>query len=131
MVQSDAQTFVNRLRAAGFEASSATTGSEIAVLVEGRGFLSPCDWLQFGLFDGHPAVWLAGSDRGSLFIPHFELNSSAALIDAKEFCEQFEFAGLRLNGKLQVLRHKTTGQLRYIGRPFILRENDGSSGGAQ
>jgi len=116
MVQSDAHTFINRLRAAGLAPSSAGVASEIALVEQGRGFLFPCNWLQFGLFDGHHSVWLAGGDRGRLFIPQFELQSSVASISADDLSEHFEFIGLK--AKVEVYRHKTTGELQYVGRPF-------------
>jgi hypothetical protein len=118
MVESDARTFIDRLRAAGLEISPITVASEIALVEQGHGFLFPCDWLQSGLFDGHPSVWLAGADRGSLFIPRVELNSRIAPIDVNELREHFEFDGLDRSGKVEVYRHKTTGELRYVGRPF-------------
>jgi hypothetical protein len=37
--------------------------AEVAVTVEGQGFLYLCDWLRLGLFDGRPAAWLTGTDR--------------------------------------------------------------------
>jgi tetratricopeptide (TPR) repeat protein len=37
---------------------------------------------------------------------------------ADELREYFEFIGLKANGKVEVYRHKTTGELRYVGRPF-------------
>jgi hypothetical protein len=77
MAQSDAETFINRLRAAGLEPSSVGVVNEIALVIAEHGFFDSCSWLQFGLFDGHPAVWLAGADRDSLFVPQGELNSSS------------------------------------------------------
>lgn len=119
MVQNDAQTFINRLGAAGLAPSPTQAASEIALVIQGHGFFYPCDWLQLGLFDGRPCVWLAGTDRGRLFIPQLELNGSIdPPIRAEEFRESFEFIGLEANGKVEVYRHKTTGELRYIGRPF-------------
>src|SRR5947209_6051739 len=32
--------------------------------------------------------------------------------------ETFELIGLKANGTVEVYRHKTTGELRYVGRPF-------------
>jgi hypothetical protein len=119
MAQSDAETFINRLRAAGLEPSSVGVVNEIALVIAEHGFFDSCSWLQFGLFDGHPAVWLAGADRDSLFVPQGELNSSSGppmLVEA--FREHFEFIGLKSKGKVEVYRHKTTGELRYVGRPF-------------
>jgi hypothetical protein len=119
MVRHDAQIFANRLLAAGLAPSPAEAASEIALVIQGRGFFYPCDWLQFGLFEGYPSVWLAGTDRGTLFIPQAELNSGIAPpIREEEFRESFEFIGLKANGKVEVYRHKTTGELQYVGRPF-------------
>ena len=119
MVQNDAQIFANRLAATGLAPSPTETASEIALVIQGQGFSYPCDWLQLGLFDGYPAVWMAGTDRGTFFIPELELNSSMAPpIREAELRESFEFIGLKANGKVEVYRHKTTGELRYVGRPF-------------
>lgn len=65
----DARTFISELVGAGLAPSMAQAASEIALAVQGHGFPTPCDWLQLGLFEGYPCVWLAGSDRGTLFIP--------------------------------------------------------------
>jgi tetratricopeptide (TPR) repeat protein len=119
MVQNDAQTFANRLGAAGLAPSLTEAASEIALVIQGQGFFYPCDWLQLGLFEGYPSVWLAGTDRGTLFIPELDLNSGMAPpIRQSELRESFDFIGLKANGKVEVYRHKTTGALRYVGRPF-------------
>jgi len=119
MVQKDAQIFVNRLVAAGLTLLPTETASEIALVIQGLGFFYPCDWLQLGLFEGYHSLWLAGTDRGTLFIPEAELDSGIEPpIREEEFRESFEFIGLKANGKVEVYRHKTTGELRYVGRPF-------------
>src|SRR2546428_1019185 len=119
MVQKDAQTFANRLAATGLALSPAEAASEIALVIQGQGFFSPCNWLQLGLFEGCPSVWMAGTDRGTLSIPEFELNSAMdPLIRVEELRESFELIGLKANGTVEVYRHKTTGELRYVGRPF-------------
>ena len=117
MVEKDARTFFNRLVGAGLAPSSAEAASEIALVLQGQRFVYPCDWLQLGLFDGRPAVWLAGTDRGSLFIPRGDLNSDIGP-PIPEFRESYELIGLKSNGKVEVYRHKTTGEVRYVGRPF-------------
>ena len=118
MVTDDARIFISRLVDAGLASSVAEARTEIALVTQGQGFDYPCDWLQLGLFDGHPCAWLAGSDRGSLFIPEFDLNSKIVTTSAEEFRESFEFVGLKANGKVAVYRHKKTGEIRYLGRPF-------------
>jgi Flp pilus assembly protein TadD len=117
MKTDDAKAFIRQLVTAGLASSVAEARSEIA-LVQGRGFASPCDWLQVGLFDGRPCAWLAGLDRGSLFIPEGELNSDITAFSAEEFHEHFDFVGVKAKGKIEVYRHKQTGELRYVARPF-------------
>ena len=114
MATIDAQTFVRQLVAAGLAPSLEEAHSDIALVIQGRGFAHPCDWLQLGLFDGRPSAWLANADRGALCIPKWELNSGIADLNSKEF----EFAGLTGNGKLEVYRHRKTGEIRYVGRPY-------------
>jgi tetratricopeptide (TPR) repeat protein len=88
------------------------------LVTQGQGFDHPCDWLQLGLFDGHSCAWLAGSGRGDLFILEHDLNSKLIATNADEFRESFDFVGLEANGKVEVYRHKKTGEIRYVGRPF-------------
>lgn len=115
----DARAFISKLVAAGMVPSIAQAAPEIALVVQGRGFVDPCDWLQLGLFDGRPCVWLAGSDRGHLSIPQHELNANLGdAIPADEFYASYERIGLQSNGKVEVCRHKKTGEIRYVGRPF-------------
>jgi hypothetical protein len=119
MAHDDARTFINHLVANGLASSLAEATSEIALVVQGHGFVYSCDWLQLGLFDGRPSVWLAGAVRGRLFLPQSELTSGIPRpIRLEELGESFEFIGLKANGKLEVYRNKTTGELRYVGRPF-------------
>jgi len=113
MVTDDARMFTSRLVDVGLVART-----EIALVTQGQGFDYPCDWLHLGLFEGHPCAWLAGSDRGSLFIPECDLNSKIVATTAEEFRKSFEFVGLKANGKVAVYRHKKTGEIRYVGRPF-------------
>jgi len=115
----DASTFISRLVDAGLAPLMAQAASEIALVVQGHGFSSPCDWLQLGLFEGYPCVWLAGSDRGHLFIPQHELNADLGeAIPTDEFYASHERIGLRANGKVEVYRHRKTGKILYVGRPF-------------
>ncbi len=116
LTETDARTFINYLRAAGLDQTE--TGAEVALAVQGHGFLYPCDWLQFGLFDGRPCVWLAGTDRGSLFIPKCELDFVPVLMSGEGVCDDYEWVGLKCNGKVEVYRNKTSSELRYVGRPF-------------
>ena len=118
MVEADARTFINHLATVGLVPSLPEAPSEIVLVIQGHGFAYPCDWLQVGLFDGRPCVWLAGMDRGDLFMPQTELNANIAAIGAEELRESFELIGRRAGGKVEVYRNKTTGELRYVGRPF-------------
>ena len=118
MTTTDARRFMDQLVAAGLAPSVANANALIALVAEGHGFVEACDWLRLGLFDGHPCVWLASSDRGTLFIPQLELNSKMVTFDAAEFREMCEYVGLRDNGKVEVYRHKKTGETLYVGRPF-------------
>lgn len=116
MVQSDAETFINRLRAADLTLSPEEFPSQIAVTVQGHGFLTPCDWLQLGLFDGHPSVWLAGADCGELYFPQGQLNCNVTTLTAEELRRDFELVGS--TDGTEVYRHKATGEMRYVGRAF-------------
>jgi hypothetical protein len=119
MVERDARLFIARLLEAGIVPPGSEASSEIALIVEGVGFLHPCDWLQLGLFDGRPAAWSAGSDRGKLFISGWEIESSATplqSLSAKELRESYESVGIK--SRVETYRHKTTGELIYVGRPF-------------
>ena len=118
MVEKDARTFIAQLVAAGIVPSENETAAEIVLIVQGKEFLYPCDWLQVGLFDGRLAAWLAGTDRGNLFISQSEAEASTPLqaISNEELRASYEFLGMK--DKLGVYRHKTTRQLMYIARPF-------------
>jgi hypothetical protein len=112
MVEADARAFINALASQGMASSMAELHAEIALLIQGHGFSYSCSWLQFGLFDGRPCVWLSGTDRGDLFIPKVDLDSDVIAISGEEF-ERIGF-----EDKIEVYRHKKTGELRYVGRPF-------------
>ncbi len=86
-------------------------------MAEGMGLLDPCDWLQVGLSDGRPAAWLAGTDRGNLFLAQSELRPTPMhAISNQELHESCEFLGMK--DQVAVYRHKRTGQIMYIARPF-------------
>jgi hypothetical protein len=112
MVEADARTFINTLASQGMASSIAELHAEIALFIQGHGFSHSCSWLQSGLFDGRPCVWLSGTDRGDLFIPKADLHTDVIGISD----EEFESIGFK--NKVQVYRHKKTGELRYVGRPF-------------
>jgi hypothetical protein len=115
----DARIFIGRLVEAGLAPSIPQSASEIALVVQGHGFSSQCDWLQLGLFEGHPCAWLAGSDRGSLFIPQHELNADLGeAIPTDEYYASYERIDLRAGGRVEVYRHRKTGKILYVGRPF-------------
>ena len=116
MVESDARSFVAQLAAVGIVLFGSEATAEVAVTVGAQGFLYPCDWLQLGLFDGRPATWLAGTDRGNLFMSQLdcEHNSSIQMLSNKELRESYDFVGVK-NG-VESYRHKKGGELLYIGR---------------
>lgn len=118
MVEEDARTFIAQLVAAGIESSEKEAAAEIAVFVEGKGLLYPCDWLQVGLFDGRPGAWLTGTEQGNLFISQADAEFSTPLqvISNKNLLDSYEF--LAAQDKVEAYRHKTTGEVIYIGRPF-------------
>ena len=118
MVEADARTFATAVATASLVMTETDLVSQIAVVRQGEGFAYPCDWLQVGLFDGHPAAWLAGEDRGSLYIPEGERIASIDLIPTEELRTAFDFVGLKGDGKVEVYRHKVTGEIRYVGRPY-------------
>jgi hypothetical protein len=117
MTREDAETFIHRLVAAGVAPSLQEAHSQIALIEQGHGFAYPCDWLQLGLFDGRPCVWLANQDRGDLFLPKSDLDpATMSSYTIKEFKEMFELTGVKDN--VEVYRHRATGEIRYVGRPF-------------
>jgi hypothetical protein len=120
MVEADARRFIGQLVADGLVPSAGLAETEIALVVEGVGFRYPCNWLQLGLFNGHPAAWLAGTDRGDLFIPQRILDDPAAMqpLDFSEFRKSWDLTVLKSRGRVDVYRHKVTGERRYVGRPF-------------
>jgi hypothetical protein len=120
MVEADARTFVTAVATAGLAPPGSDVSPEIAVVRQGQGFAYPCDWLQLGLFDGLPAVWLVGTDRGSLYLPQGERNAfeSTIPIAIEELSATFDFVGLKGDGKIEVYQHKITGEVRYVGRPY-------------
>jgi Flp pilus assembly protein TadD len=118
MVESDARRFANQVATASRAMTETDLASHIAVVRQGEGFAYPCDWLQLGLFDGRPAAWLAGEDRGPLYLPEGERTASMHLIPAEELRTTFDFVGLQGDGKVEVFRHKVTGELHYVARPY-------------
>jgi hypothetical protein len=118
MLEADARSLINQLVAAGLVSSREELVSEIALVFQEQGFAYPCDWLQLGLFDGRPCAWLANTDRGNLFIPRGDLTGEIVAYPVEEFRQQFELIGLKSSGKVEVYRHKLTGEVRYVGRPF-------------
>jgi tetratricopeptide (TPR) repeat protein len=119
LAEGDARFFIARLLEAGIMPPGSEVSSEISLIVEGVGFRHPCDWLQLGLFDGRPAAWLAGSDRGKLAISAWEIEPSATRLQchtAEELRESYEALGIK--DGLDTYRHKKTGELIYVGRPF-------------
>jgi hypothetical protein len=120
MVEADARRFIIELIADGLVQPAAESWTEIALVVQGVGFRHPCDWLQLGLFDGHPAAWLVGTDRGDLHVPHV-LDEPSAMrpINLKEFRKSWDLiVFLKMRGRLDVYRHKVTGERCYVARPF-------------
>jgi len=113
----DAWTYIKQLVAAGLVPSEAEAHTDIALVHQEHGFAYPCDWLQLGLFDGYRSAWLAGTDRGNLFITEFELNSKLEWSSTEDFQRENELVGVRRDG-VEVYRNKKTGEKRYIGRPF-------------
>ena len=120
MVEADAQRFIVQLVADGLVQSAEESWTEIALVVQGVGFRHPCDWVQLGLFDGHSAAWLAGTDRGDLYIPQRLLDEPAAmqLVDLSEFRRSWDFTVLKTRARVDVYRHKVTGERYYVARPF-------------
>lgn len=118
MVSEDARTFINRLVSAGLVASPDKTHEEIALVQEGRGFCFPCDWLQLGLFEGHPCAWLAGADRGNLYLLEHERSGKVQTMASGEFDRTHERIGFKARGRIDVYRHKESCEIRYVSRPF-------------
>jgi hypothetical protein len=120
MVEADARRFIVELIADGLVQSAEESWTEIALAVQGVGFKHPCDWLQLGLFDGHPAAWLAGTDRGDLHIPHvLDEPSTMRPIKLSEFRKSWDLTVfLKMRGRVDVYRHKVTGERCYVARPF-------------
>jgi len=117
MDDADAWTYIKQLVAAGLVPSDAEAHMEIALVHQEQGFAYSCDWLQLGLFDGYRSAWLAGTDRGNLFITEIELNSKLEWSSTEDFHRDNELVRVRRDG-VEVYRNKKTGEKRYIGRPF-------------
>jgi len=120
MVEADAQRFIAQLVADGLVQSTEKAWAEIALVVQGVGFRHSCDWLQLGLFNGHSAAWLAGADRGDLYIPQYLLDEPSTMrpIDLSEFRKSWDLSVLKTRGRVDVYRHKITGERCYVARPF-------------
>jgi tetratricopeptide (TPR) repeat protein len=121
MVEADAKRFIVQLIADGLAPSAEEAWTEIALLVEGFGFRNPCDWLQTGLFDGRPAAWLAGADRGDLYLPHQSLvdqPSGMRAVNLSDYRKSWDWTVLKNRGRVDAYRHKVTGERRYVARPF-------------
>ena len=62
---------------------------------------------------------LAGEyGQGKSVYSQAELNANIVTISAKELRETFELIGRKENGKVEVYRHRETGEIRYVGRPY-------------
>lgn len=119
MAERDARFFIARLLESGIVPLGDEPSSEIALVAEGRGLLYPCSWIQLGLFDGRPAAWLAGSERGKLAIGLREFELGAKPLQCfrpEELRESYESLGIK--NRVETYRHKVTGELIYVGRPF-------------
>lgn len=114
MALEDATAFIDWLRSVGFIVLRDGKSDEVALTYHLTGFLYQCDWLELGVFEGHPIAWLKGSDPGTAYIPAFERGSPTHGLRPSDFNEQYEFVEKRDN--LDVYRNKITGEEVYVGR---------------
>jgi hypothetical protein len=110
MVEADAWTFTSEVATASLAMTETGLASQIAVVRQREGFAYPCDWLQLGLFDGNPAAWLAGEDRGSLYIPEAERTASIDLTPTEGLRTTFDFVGLKGDRKGEVSQTRVTNR---------------------
>lgn len=110
----DAKGFVSWLAESGLVKEGLPI--DFAIVSPALGNLSGPDWLVFGVFQGNPIGWLAGTERANLFIPtlEFEQKSKLEAISIKDLKQLYDFVGVQENVEDYV--HKMTGHHLYIGR---------------
>jgi hypothetical protein len=117
MSPADVQAFIDRLVALGFLFYDGEQFVDIAVVDQTVGLTAPCDWLEVGRFpEGFSGAWLAGTkDEWTAFpVGRTPEHVIAANMTLMESPDDYEF--VRHQGDVTVLRHKSTGKLRYTAR---------------
>jgi hypothetical protein len=76
----------------------------------------PCIWLELGHYEGRPVARLVGEKTDRLSIPKIELDDTANIIQIsfKDLRESYDFLGIR--NHVECYRHKTSGEMTYVGR---------------
>jgi hypothetical protein len=76
----------------------------------------PCIWLELGHYEGRPVARLVGEKTELLSIPELEWNDFTPLrqISLKDLKESYDFLGVR--NHVECYRHKTSGEMTYVGR---------------
>ena len=87
----DATAFIEWLRSVGFSVLRDGKSDEVSLSGHRVGFLYPCDWLELGVFDGHPIAWIKGSEPGKAYIPSGEWDSTVLEGATPDFYERYEY----------------------------------------
>jgi tetratricopeptide (TPR) repeat protein len=126
MAADDARAYLAVLKRGGLRTESASGELDVVVCDDKEGPWSECEWLSMGKipieWEGEPvevsAVWLTGRLQGRLVMPADYSPTRVGWMSTEEFYRDYEH--ISTDGGVQAWRHKTTGELRYIGRPAVL-----------
>ena len=123
MLQPDADAFVAGLAVLGFTPSLRDAAEDLVIVSQTEGPLRPCDWLQFGQFQGALIAWLAGEDAGDLHAtPGWNPDRQLKFLSAEEAGRRLEF--VRSEDNVDVYRDRETGGDVYVGRTAPVTEAD-------
>ncbi len=122
----DARAYLAGLKRGGLRIEGGAETLHAVVCDDKQGAWSPCTWLSMGevsmQWEGEPvkvtAVWQTDQPVGELVTPDGYSPMSVGWISNEEFYRDYE--QVSMDGGVQTWRHKTTGELRYIGRPAVV-----------
>ena len=117
MSLADAMSYLGHLRTMGFVPPTSDGSPEVAIVEGDSGFLFPCDWLQLTRLEGVAIAWLKGTELTHYVAPPGWEGGTMVKLTPEELNERYEL--VEVKDRLEVYRHRETGEPLYIGRPRI------------
>jgi hypothetical protein len=120
MAPDDVRWWTEDLQANGLRLLGPGGFVDIAIVDQLQGPTRPAQWLDFGHDDGGvAAAWMAGREPGPLAVPdgwtpRQSRRLAGGFVDEAS-TQEWELIGIE--DGVQQLRHRTTGEIRYLGRP--------------